>query len=151
MNMRTHYRVLQQTGAAAVELALILPILVALLTLPLFFGIYFWHYTAVHKSAQNAVRFMASVPVKDIKSVTNARYAKDIAEAMVLEGIADLIPAATPIVDVQCDGLTCGDGVPATVRVVVRLRLRDNFFHLVDTGDDGWPVRADVSMRYAGN
>lgn len=151
MKMRRPYRIRNESGAAALELALILPLLIAFLTIPLFFGIYFWHYTVVQKSAQNAVRFMASVPVREIKSVTTAKYARDIAEAMVQEGIADLIPATTPIIDIQCDGLTCGDGVPGNVRVVVRLRLKDHFFHLVDTGDDGWPVRADVSMRYAGN
>jgi len=68
---------------------------------------------------------------------------------MALDGISDLLPAAKPIIDVQCDGLTCGDGVPATVRVVVRIRLKDTFFRLVDTGNGGWSIRADPGMLVA--
>lgn len=151
MNMRIPCPGRHEKGAAAVELALMLPIFFVFLTVPLFLGIYCWHYTAVQKSAQHAARFMASVPVREIKSQTSADFAKSIAESMVRDGLADLLPAARPIVDVQCDGLTCGDGTPTTVRVVVRIRLKDTFFRLVDTGDDGWPIRADVSMRYAGN
>lgn len=137
-------------GAAAVEAAIILPVIVSLLLFPIFFGIYFWHYTAIHKSAQNAARYLATVPAKDIKSVTPAGYVKANAEAIVREGIADLLPASAVLIDVQCDGLSCGDSVPSTVRVVVRLRIKDTFYGLVATGDDGWLITADVSMRYAG-
>lgn len=52
----SHRRHRRQRGIAALELALVMPVL---LTLPLYFGRLFWYYAALQKGAQNAVRYPA--------------------------------------------------------------------------------------------
>lgn len=139
-----------QGGVAAVELALMLPVLLVLLTAPFFLAIYLWHYSAIHKTSYSAARFLATVPARIMTSPELAQEAERLARELVMDGISDLHPAATPIITVLCDGLSCGDGPPQEVSIDVRVRLKDNFFYAVVTGDRGLLMQATVRMRYAG-
>jgi Flp pilus assembly protein TadG len=149
-----------EKGVAAVEMAGFLLLALPLLTAPLFLAIYFWHYTAVQKAAQDSARFLATVSVREMSTPTFARYAETITQAIVDDATSDLLLGSYYLVDIECDmstdpasqdWLTCGDGPPAQVRVVVRLRLFDDVFGTVDTGDRGLQVKAESRMRYVGN
>lgn len=139
-----------QAGVAAVELAIMLPLLVTLLTAPFFVAVYFWHYSAIHKTSYSAARFLALVPARTMTSPELAQQAELRARELIADGLSDLHPASTPIVTVLCDGLSCGDGPPQEVSVDVRVRLKDSFFFDVYTGDRGLLMQASVRMRYGG-
>jgi hypothetical protein len=150
----------REKGVAAVEMAGFLLLALPLLTAPLFLAIYFWHYTAIQKAAQNSARFLANVPVREMNSFTLAGYAESITQAIANDGASDLLRGDQFRVDIDCDvstdpesqeWLSCGDGVPAQVRVVVRMRLFDDVFSSMDTGDRGLQVKAESRMRYVGN
>jgi Flp pilus assembly pilin Flp len=148
-----------QRGVAAVEFAVILPLLVLLLALTLFFGRLFWHYTVAQKAAHDAVMMLANATKLEIGTKTPdftiieiAKLAKAVAE----EEVAELNPGyGRPYVEVYCDGSAClGDVVPKQVRVFVRMNVIDVFFDgLMDEfgGTEGITLRADVRMPYVGN
>lgn len=146
----------RQSGVAAVEFALVLPVLVLLLTLPLFFGRCFWHYTVLQKAAHDAARFMATVPIADIKNPTRAMDAAALAKFIATEETAELRPGGMyPVsIDIFCDAGSCNFGQPVKVRALVRIRMFDTVFGQYTwpfIGDDGLVLEADVSMRYVGN
>jgi Flp pilus assembly protein TadG len=150
-------RARQQEGVAAVEFAVILPLLVLVLAVPLFLTFVCWHYSVAQKAARDAARYLSSAPRAEMLAITGgeteaAKFAKSIAD---LE-MAELRPGPFPIyVEAQCNGLTClGNAVPTTVRVAVRMQVVDQFFPVVTeylgTADGIW-LTADVSMPYAGH
>lgn len=141
-----------QRGVAAVELALVLPVLIALLTLPVFFGIYFMHHTVVQKAAQSAARYMSTVRKTEIRSPMLAAAATDAAKGVARETLADYNLAQGASIDIDCDTWEClgGNALPTHVRVMVTYRIRDDIFGLINTGDYGWAVKAQVTMKYAG-
>lgn len=144
-----------QCGAAAVELALILPILVTLLTVPFFYARCFWHYTAAQKAAQDAARFMSTVPVAEMRSKKLASAAQKVAEDIASREIAELAPGKPfDPPQITCDGLACGNStgkIPNKVRAYVSFGMADTTFGVIDTGRYGLLITADVTMRYAGN
>jgi Flp pilus assembly protein TadG len=146
----------QQNGVAAVEFALLLPILVVLLAVPLFLSYVCWHYSVAQKAAHDAARYLSSAPRSEILTPTGgeiaaAQFAKSIAEIEV----AELKPGPFPIlIEAQCNGLMCiGNVAPTTVRVAVRMQVVDQFFPLLTaflgTGEGIW-LTADVTMPYVG-
>lgn len=148
----------RQKGVAALEMALVLPALVILLAVPLFLGRVFWHYTVAQKAAHDAARFLATASQVEMRTLgsggTEAAVAA-LARAIARAEAADLNPGldSPVIVDVQCDLGTCGLGVPTTVRIWVRMQMKDDWFNgytSTFTGGDGLMVQADVTMRYAG-
>jgi hypothetical protein len=145
----------RERGSAAVELALIMPILVMLLTFPVFYARCLWHYTAAQKAAQDAARYMAGVPAAEMRSKKLGGDAQKIAENIAKEEIAELSPGKEfDPPQVTCDGLSCGSStgkLPAKVRVYISFGMADTFFGVVDTGRYGLLITADVTMRYAGN
>jgi|AraplaDrversion2_2_1032049.scaffolds.fasta_scaffold01266_25 Flp pilus assembly protein TadG len=145
----------RERGSSAIELALVLPILVTLLTFPVFYARCLWHYTAAQKAAQDAARYMAGVPAAEMRSRRLAADAQRIAEEIARQEIAELAPGTyfdPP--QVTCDGLSCGSAIgrtPSKVRVYITFGMADTFFGVVDTGRYGLLITADVTMRYAGN
>lgn len=156
-----NYRYLgqRQGGIAAIEFALILPILVVLLAFTLFFGRLFWHYTVALKAAHDAATFMAmariaetSISKSDLGEIEVARVAKLIAQTEV----GELKPGkARPLVEVTCDGYQCiGDKAPAEVAVLVRMKVEDSFLTTYTdaiAGTEGMWMYAEVRVPYVGN
>jgi Flp pilus assembly protein TadG len=145
----------RERGSAAIELALLLPILVTLLTFPIFYARCLWHYTAAQKAAQDAARYMAGVPTAEMRSSVLAEQAQNTAQSIATQEIAELAPGkAFNPPQVTCDGLSCASTtgtVPAKVRVYISFGMADTFFGVVDTGRYGLLITADVTMSYAGN
>lgn len=147
-----------QSGAAAVELAVILPLLLLMLAFTLLLGRAFWHYSVAQKAAHDAVMMLASATKVEIGTKTTGFNVIEVAKlvkAIAEEEVAELNPGdGRPHVEVYCDDGEClGETVPAQVRVLIRMNLTDtvlfgfteSFFPL-----DGLVLRADVRMPYVG-
>lgn len=145
-----------QRGVAAVEMALILPILIVLLAVPLYFGRVFWHYTVAQKAAHDAARYLTTAPLTQMRNPSQVGHAVAVAQAIVDAEIGELNPGPyRPTVAIQCDGVPC-DGfiAPATIRVHIRMPMYDLFMSSVTEpqgGASGLLITADLTMRYAGN
>ncbi|MDB5920774.1 MAG: hypothetical protein JWR40_5008 [Massilia sp.] len=147
-----------QRGVAAIEFAVLLPVLVLVLALTLLFSRIFWHYTVAQKAAHDAAIMLANATVLEISTkkpdftvIEIAKLAMNIAE----EEVAELNPGGgRPYVEVFCDNGAClGDAIPAQVRVQVRINMVDSFFAgFTDTivSRDGLVLRANVTMPYVG-
>jgi Flp pilus assembly protein TadG len=141
-------------GTAAVELAIILPILVGLLLFPVFFARCFWHYTVAQKAAQDAVRYLSMVSKPEMRSPKLAPEAATLATRIATTELQELKTGGDPpTVEVYCDSTVCSGTktgpLPVTVRVLVKLNMLD-FFGTFDTGRYGLPINADAKMPYVG-
>lgn len=150
----------KERGSAAIEFALILPMLVVLLAFTLLFGRLFWHYTVALKAAHDAATFLAmsripevSINKTDLGEIEVARIAKSIA----VTEVAELNPGngAKPIVEVNCDRYQCvGQKVPDEISVMVRMKMFDSFLSGITdeiAGSEGIWLVAEVRMPYVGN
>jgi hypothetical protein len=145
-------------GSVAIETAIILPILLLFLAVPLFLARVFWYYSVAEKAAHDSARFLSQASRVEILGTGNGAkpgvlaIAESIIEAE-LEEIRPGLVGTSPTI--LCDSYTCdGLSVPADVRVAVRIRVRDNIFGPITDaifGEDGLLLTADVTMRYAGN
>lgn len=145
----------RQRGSAAIEAALILPIFIIFLTVPIYYARCFWHYTVAQKAAQDAARYLSQVSAAEMRSPALAQAASNIALQIAQKELAELAPGsviAAPIV--QCDYLPCGSLIgipPTTVRAFITFSMYDNIFGVIPGGRFGLVITADVSMRYVGN
>lgn len=145
----------RQRGSAAVEAALILPILVIFLTVPIYYARCLWHYTVAQKAAQDATRYLAQVPAAEMRSRKLAQAAAGIALEIAQKEIAELAPGSTidpPVV--HCDNVPCGttiNKVPNTVGVYITFSMYDTIFNISYGGRYGLVITADANMRYVGN
>lgn len=148
-------------GAAALELAVFFLFAISFLAMPLSVALYFWHYSAIQKAAQNSAAYLATVSAEEMKSYDLAAYAETMTRQIANDATADLIPSTAYRVYVECDlsaglnsndWLICGDSsLPSQVRVVIRMRLSNSLFNMLDGGDSGLLIRAESRMRYVGN
>jgi hypothetical protein len=144
-----------QRGAAAVELALLLPVLLLFIFMPLFIGRYFWHYTAAQKAAQDAARYLSTVSVQEMREDVLAEQAAMVARSIALEEIRDLnAGSAAPDIIIECGDDPCigvrNSALPDNVSVTVRMSYFD-MLGLMDISRYGIPIRAVSVMNYVGN
>lgn len=140
-----------QRGIAAVELALILPVFLILLTFPLFIGRVFWHYSVMERAANNAARYLSAVALSEIQNSSRAPTVIAVANAMAQAEIAELAPGPGPIgITILCDsnGQCLGQSIPAAVTVTIQMEVSDIFFSNL-TGLDV-PLKASVTYPYLG-
>lgn len=155
--MKTRLRRLirsRQTGVAAVELALVLPVLVVLLTSALLFGRIFWYYTVTQKAAHDAARYIASIPANEMRSQGRVSAYTQVGRDIAMAETADLDLHDIPTVSVRCDAWECvGGTAPQNVGVRLQMRVHDDIFGLQPTGGDGdgWLLTAEVNMPYVGD
>jgi len=140
----------RQRGIAAVELALVLPILLLLLAFPLYLGRVLWHYTVIERAAQDAARYLSTIPASEIKNTALAPAVAAVASNIAAAEIAELAPGSVlPVVNINCDSATCaGITTPSTVRVSIQVQVDDIFYSGV-TGLSV-PLTAYVSYPYLG-
>ncbi|MFC5458787.1 TadE/TadG family type IV pilus assembly protein [Massilia niabensis] len=149
---RRHQR---QGGVAAIELAILLPLLLLTLAPLILCARYMWHYTVAQKAAQDAARYMSTVSIAEMKSKTMAVHAKNIAVEIAKREVAELAPGediGSP--DVFCGVNTCGflggqAAVPKTVTVFVAFPVTDTFFGTY-LGPDGWLINVKATVPYVG-
>lgn len=146
----------RHTGAAAVELAILLPVLFVFFTIPLFFGRYFWHYTVANKAAHDAARYLSTISVREMRSKPLSMAAGQVAYDIASEEVADLRPGTgAPTIEVYCGSnkVCTGAGaspMPETVIVKVELDMVDDIFDAVNTGFYGWRITAQAELPYVG-
>lgn len=142
-----------QRGAAAVEFAIMMPILAVLLAPTILYARYMWHYTVAHKAAQDAARYMSTVSVTEMRSRTLATHAKEVAVEIARRELLELAPGEEyPDAEVQCDGVQCGHrsgSVPANIKVFVGFNMRDPIFHTY-LGEWGTAMEVTVEVPYFG-
>lgn len=140
----------RQRGIAAVELALVLPILLVLLAFRLYLGRVLWHYTVIERAAQAAARYLSIIPASEIKNTTTAPAVAAVANHIVAAETAELAPGSVlPLVNINCDTGTCGGiTTPGTVRGTIEVAMDDIFYAGV-TGLSV-PFTSYVSYPYLG-
>ena len=151
-----------ERGSAAIEFLAVVPILLLFLALSLFFARVFWYYSVAGKAAHDAARFLSSTTQVEMKT-QGSSDGGDASVAILAKSIASAeLAEIKPVLDywtigVYCDGEeVCGGTVPQTVRVKVRMTVRDGLFDIFsdqfyDEDAGGLPLIADVTMRYVGN
>lgn len=148
-----------QQGVAAIEFLLVMPVIILVLALTVFFGRIFWHYTVAVKAASDVATFMAlsrnseMLDVQpDYSEIGIAKFARSIGETEV----AELNPGkgAKPIIDISCDGFPCrGESAPNEIGVSVKMRMYSPYLPQVlsQLGNmEGMWLKAEVRVRYAG-
>lgn len=140
----------RQRGIAAVELALVMPVLFVLVMFPLYLGRVYWHYTAIQYAAQDAARYLSKVPVSEFQTPRIAAMTA-VASAIAAQDLAELAPGYSPyMIVLLCDGSPCSGGSsrPLKVNVIVGVSMEDIFFG-GGTGMD-LTLTADVTYPYVG-
>ncbi|MFC0254027.1 TadE/TadG family type IV pilus assembly protein [Massilia consociata] len=156
---QTLFRRRTDKGSIAVETALCLPLLILFLAVPFFLARYFWYYSVAQKAAHDSARFLASATQLEMVLADGAGGSKlpiaSVAEAIVDAELGEIKPALTRYtISVLCDGDTCGGELPQTIRVSVRLWMRDDIFGALTNeyfGEDALRLEGRVTMRYVGN
>lgn len=120
----------RQRGIAAVELAIVLPVLVLMLVMPLYLGRVFWHYTVIQNAAHDAARYLSKIPASEMNNPTRGPAAVAVADAIVAEELAEVAPGEFRYtLLISCGGFECaGYSRPAEVRVAIEMILEDIFF-----------------------
>ena len=120
--MKTTQRTLKtyaaQRGAAAIEFAFILPLLLLIFTGMVEYGRAMWHYDALAKGARDAARYLSTVPTASLGGEATSATSISrtiVANAASSAGVAGLTPAHIAI---TCAPTACGSAVaPTTVTV----------------------------------
>lgn len=145
----------REGGAAAIELAFLLPILIVFLLFPIFLSRCLWHYTVAQKAAQDAARYLSTVPRSEMMSPAFAEEAGERAIEIAEREIAELAPSSEITGPIAfCDAENCGDLSAGTVPTNVRVRLAFTMtdpLGLIDFGWYGLEINANHTMRYVGN
>jgi hypothetical protein len=145
----------RERGSVAVELGLLLPVLLIFLALPIFYSRCLWHYTVAQKAAQDAARYLASVPKSEMTSSTLAQAAGDRAIEIANREIAELAPGSDIVgPKAYCNSRDCGfllpvGTLPTTVTVELGFSMADPWFN-IDIWDE-ISITATVTMNYVGN
>ncbi|MEC5158919.1 MULTISPECIES: TadE/TadG family type IV pilus assembly protein [unclassified Janthinobacterium] len=155
---RTAARRGRQDGVAAVEFALVLPMLLLLLAVMVPIVQTFLYYNAMQNAVQNAARFMAATSAGDMSRGTKRALAVKAARQIVLDAAAGngLRIEVPGDVSVMCNNVSCEANAPAptTIRVFVLpfvlhvgvLQGVRDLFHL---GSD-FTIALDVTVPYGG-
>lgn len=143
----------RQRGAAAVEFAMMMPVLAVVLVPMILCARYMWHYSVAHKAAQDAARYMSTVSVTEMRSRVLATEAREVAVEIARRELAELAPGEDyPPAEVECDTVTCGvrsGTTPATIRVFLTFNMHDPIFNIY-LGPTGTLFEISVEVPYVG-
>ena len=149
----------RQDGVAAIELALILLFFMGLLPVVLLFGRALLAYTAMQKSAHDAARYMATLPLPQMTNTASAVRGTAFARQMVLDAMVETWPQLEPVqVTLECvysdDAYSCGSFAHKPLQVRVKFAAYMPLGILPDLLSK-WlppmtsiPLRANATLRY---
>ena len=147
----------RQRGVAAVEFAVILPLLIFLIAVPIFFGRCLMHYTVIQKAAHDAAIYLATLPRTDLYTQAKWVGATQLAFQIIDEETAELRPGDDGMVfrEVRCDDFVCGfvTPVPKIITVQVSVQMVDDFLFAYTkafVSRDGIRLNAKVTVPYLG-
>jgi Flp pilus assembly protein TadG len=114
----------RQRGIVALELALVLPFVLTLLTAVVFCGRLSYHYAVANKAARDGARYLSSVAALNMRSPTLAAQESNLALAIVQAELSAL-GANQPSVIVSCDNLPCAvlGATPNEVSIAVVVQV----------------------------
>lgn len=141
----------RQRGIAALEMALILPTLMTLLAVVLYYGRLTHHYEVVQKALQAGTRYLSSAPLVNLKTPALATQESALTQAIV-QAELDTLGSGAAIV-VTCNGVPCAllNGIaPTEISVTVIVDVPNIFPGYVQELLEQrlWISR---SVRYVGN
>jgi len=144
-------------GSVAVEMAVILPILLLFLAVPLFIARIFWFYSVGEKAAHDAARFLSTATQAEMRTPGggfNEAKVAAVARWIAQQELEEILPFTDGIIiDVQCNTGGCGAAVPNTVHVGVQTTLHDNILGGMTSlyfGGTDLVLYSNVTMRYVG-
>ena len=142
-------------GSVAVEMAIILPIFLLLLAVPLYLARIFWVYSVSEKAAHDAARYLSTATQAEMRTTGGgfneanvAATARWIAQQE-LEGVLSFTDVI--IIDVQCNGGGCGVTLPATVHVGIQIALHDTLLDGMTStllGSSNMTLNSHATFRY---
>lgn len=110
-------------GAALIELALVLTLLVTIVAGIIGFGRTFWHYDALSKATRNAARTLSVSAPATLASVGAVNAAAEVRDAAASAGIDGFNTSNVLVrcLDASMNTIACVDGsAPAGVRVSIQ-------------------------------
>lgn len=143
-----------QGGVAAVEFALIIPVIIMLMAAAYEFGRMSWQYNTVQQAAHAGLRYLSSVPRAEITSPAGSDAAVATARQIVLAalsagGVALPYPGALIVTCFSCGSASL---TPSAMQVYLAVPLvqRDSVFAGISAG---WfstvPLTANITVPYA--
>jgi len=153
--MRRHVRCRasrRQAGVAAIELALIMLFFMGLLPVVLLFGRALFLYTVVQKSAQDAARYMATLPLQQMTNDDTANQAAAFATQLVRQALAETGPVLNANrIRVDClyasGDYPCGSYVTRPLQVRVKFVAELPIAFLPDLTLRWLPQMAPISLN----
>ena len=149
----------RQEGVAAIELALIMLFFMGLLPFVLLFGRALLAYTALQKSAHDAARYLATMPLPQMANADAAEQGAVFARQMVRQAMLESWPGmSSSKVVVECvyadDAYNCGKSATAPLQVRIKLSVEMPVDILPELTRK-WlpqlapiPLRANSTLRY---
>lgn len=113
-------------GAAAIEFAIVLPVLMLILTSMIEYGRLMWHYDALAKATRDAARYLSTAPLSDLKLGTAAATARSmVSNAAYAAGIKDLVKETD--VAITCAPTACASATSESQISTVTARISYGF------------------------
>jgi Flp pilus assembly protein TadG len=149
-----------ERGTQLVELALVLPVLLAFFVATAEFGRYFYNYSTLAKATRAGARYLATTPVKTAGGANGGTNAAedDRARRLVVYGNPNAADGSTPLVpgltlaNVELKRVGNKPRVPDTVTVSI---VNYSYKPLLNLGNFargvGWtsvPLKPSTTMRY---
>lgn len=136
-------------GVAAVEFALLIPLVVILMTFPLYIGWYQYHLITAQTAAQNAARYLSKIPLAEMTNQHRAPAVVAVAQQMASVMLEELNPGAPPSITISCNNFNCsGNARPTTVSVNIQMTVEDIFFPSIT--QMSYPILVTAQLPYLG-
>jgi len=155
--MAKHYKRFQRpaTGSVALEMALILPMFLVLLSVPLYIARVAWYYSAGQKAAHDATRYIATATQAELRTPGggfNEARVPAIARWIAQEELGEVVTFADGAdITILCNGMGCLSEPPTKVTTVVQISLQDRLLGALTEnylGTTNLTIVSKVTMRY---
>ena len=143
------------TGSVALEMALILPMFLVLLSVPLYIARVAWYYSAGQKAAHDATRYIATATQAELRTPGggfNEARVPAIARWIAQEELGEVVTFADGAdITILCNGMGCLSEPPTKVTTVVQISLQDRLLGALTEnylGTTNLTIVSKVTMRY---